>query len=88
MSVWRLQCNVDHRERSVRLIAPRCQIEDQHDQRYHEQQMNQATRNVKTEPEQPEDQKDCKDCPEQFISSQTDCAPGMLFPTPGTQELL
>jgi hypothetical protein len=80
--------DADHRKRNAALVAPRCQVKDQDNQRHHEQQMNQATRNVKTEPEQPKDQKDYKDCPEHIISLPTGCAPGMLFPTPGTQELL
>jgi hypothetical protein len=42
------------------------QIKDQDDQRNHQQEMNEAAGDVKTESEKPENQQDHEYCPEHF----------------------
>jgi hypothetical protein len=43
------------------------EVEDEYDERYHQQQMDEAAGNVEAESEQPQDQNNYEDGPEHFI---------------------
>jgi hypothetical protein len=53
---------------SQNATAARDQVEEQDDQSDHEQNVNQAARNMKAEPQQPQDQKNHENCPKHIFS--------------------
>jgi hypothetical protein len=63
-----LACSFENTVRRIAALeiasASNHQVEDQNDQRQDQQQMNQATGNMKTEAKEPQNQNDDKNCPE------------------------